>query len=170
MGDDTKAGIRALACKGRLKNVSGTLINFYQPQDDATKDAWEFNNSVMKPYEPLDLGIIIFQDATLRYDYRPTKFWEHERIRLEKVAIDKDVFGNEVIEDDRQVRKAYEVMSMVNQSRTKTVGAEGRTQGKIARSINIGEAPYNFNTEHSAEFNRDIQQLRAFYRELKNRL
>ena len=57
----------------------------------------------------------------------------------------------------------------------KAVGAESRTSGPIGgpnKGVNMSSNTYSpggqggFQDEHSAEFNRDIQKLQAFYIEL----
>ena len=52
----------------------------------------------------------------------------------------------------------------------KAVGAEGNTAGAIGSSVNLKSTTYGsprgFDTEHSAEFDRNIQQLEAFYNQL----
>ena len=155
IGDDLVTSVRALGYKERLKTVSGNLINFYLQDDEATSFAWELNNSHWKPVVQVDQGPFEFP---YQYFYEPNppagetrKMW--------------------VAPPARVLTDAHEVMAMDDRSKTKAVGAEGRTDGSvnIALSVNL-DAEYGFGKEHSAEFERDIQRLGAFYKRLKSEI
>jgi hypothetical protein len=151
VGDDSVAAIRAMGYKEQIKNVSGNLVNFYLPDDEATSFAWEFNNSVDKPVAVPGPHPIHYS-----YFYEPnppagatSKLW--------------------VAPPARVMTEAHESMAMIDRSKTKAVGAEGRTQGSIDSSINL-DTEFGFGEEHSAEFERDIQRVGEFYKRLKNEL
>jgi len=57
----------------------------------------------------------------------------------------------------------------------KAVGAEGRTHGKLSGAgINLGTPEFGgakgLDTEHSGEFDRNIQQLETFYNAVLDQL
>jgi pimeloyl-ACP methyl ester carboxylesterase len=152
--DDVDAGMRALTYRGQLSGVSGNLINFFLPNDAATKNAWEFNNDKFKP-QTFNLGV-----SGYYYDpARPPAF---------RLGIS---FFFEV---GRAVASAHEGMAYATYSPTKVVGAEGTTAGAIDGSVNLSDASFGgeegFDEEHSAEFNRNIQVLGTFYQTLGERL
>ena len=71
----------------------------------------------------------------------------------------------------RPVTNSHEAMAMLAQSKTKTVGAEPRTRGGIDGTVDLGDGTvHDFDIEYSAEFTRDIQQVRAFYDALRSEL
>ncbi|OIQ83566.1 hypothetical protein GALL_346430 [mine drainage metagenome] len=62
----------------------------------------------------------------------------------------------------------HESMSYATQSLTKTAGGDGRTAGSISSSVSLDT--WNFGDQHSAEWERDIQETAPFYSELMFRL
>ena len=170
IGEDPVAAIAALGYKGWGSGVSGRLINFSLPDDYATRDAWEYNNSAVKPWNDGAFGT--GEGKTLYYRYN-RQAPVNEKIMLQGKVLN---FGKGIllpIKEDiyRQVKHSHEAMSMVAQSKTKSVGAEPRTRGGIDGTVNLGEGSiHEFEDEHSAEFTRDIQQVRAFYNELRTQL
>ena len=60
-----------------------------------------------------------------------------------------------------------QAMPYADQSWSKTAGTDARTAGAVGGGIN-NETSYGFNSEHSAEFNFDIQDLKSFYNDLLN--
>jgi hypothetical protein len=63
-----------------------------------------------------------------------------------------------------------EAMPFADASWSKVVGAESRTAGSIKDSFNLNSSPLLFDTEHSAEFNRNIQILQPFYDALLDKM
>lgn len=148
--DDPGPLTSALAYRGRLAAVQGNLVNFYLPQDRATTYAWEFNNRVFKPYSGF------FYD---RSEVDGSKLWKNE-------------FGIR-----RPLTDPEEAMPYADQAWSKLVGAESRTAGVISSSIDLSNGVYSlpgstegFKDDHSAEFNRRIQQVQPFYHELLRQL
>jgi hypothetical protein len=54
-------------------------------------------------------------------------------------------------------------MAMANRSMTKAVGAEFRTAGRVADSVNLHGAGMRFDREHSAEFMFRCHRTWVFY-------
>ena len=67
----------------------------------------------------------------------------------------------------RLVNDIHESLAFVARTRTKAVGALAGVGGAVSQEVNIGEGtPYNFSrsrSDHSAQFNRNIQQTHPFY-------
>ena len=61
------------------------------------------------------------------------------------------------------VEDVHEVMAMINQSRTKALGAEGRTGGSISSSVNLNGVDFQFGDRHEAEFERRLFKTWKFY-------
>jgi pimeloyl-ACP methyl ester carboxylesterase len=148
--DDPVAETRALAYRGRLTGNRGNLINFYLPNDDATVYAWELNNDKFKP--------------ALNYGYTRGS----PPVLGGQQALWKQI-GNGGSAYQVRLTDPLEAMPFADASWSKVVGAESRTGGAITESFNLNSSPLLFDTEHSAEFNRNIQQLKPFYDELLNR-
>ena len=55
-------------------------------------------------------------------------------------------------------------MSYVVQSQTWTVGTDGRTRGSVDSDVDL--SGYGFDTQHSAQWERTLQQTLEFYDEL----
>jgi hypothetical protein len=150
--DDSDAGTRALAYKGRMESASGNLVNFYLSQDEATTTPWEFNHYAGKPMRFAGLSPAI---GFTGYEYDPS--------RSPGAKIQLTFF----LSAGRLIQTPFETMAMANQSRTKAVGAESRTRGSIGNSpVDLNQPGMFFDREHSAEFNFRIQQLRPFYYQL----
>ena len=60
-------------------------------------------------------------------------------------------------------------MPYADQSWSKVIGADSRTAGAVRASVDLN-ASFGFGDEHSAEFNRKIQQLKPFYDTLMDKL
>jgi len=134
--DDPAPLTSALAYRGRLSTVQGSLINFFLPQDRATTYAWEFNNRAFKPTTRF------FYD---RNEVDGSKLWKNEGgIR-------------------RSLTDPEEAMPYADQSWSKVAGADGRTAGAITSPGVDLNALFGFADDHSAEFIRNIQQLQPFY-------
>jgi hypothetical protein len=139
--DDEGSITRGLAYRGRLRTVSGNLVNFYLDNDRATVYAWELNNA-LKP----DSGFFYS-----RNEVDGSRIWKNESgIR-------------------RALEESYEAMPYADQSWSKCVGADSRTGGAITSHVDLNAA-FAFQDEHSAEFNLSIQRVQPFYRELLRQL
>jgi hypothetical protein len=154
--DDVDPAVRAVAYRGRLKDVPGNLINFCLPQDYATSFAWEVNNDQTKP-----------PNATLAANF------QYYRNNLNGTKLYKYymVVNLEVL--DHYLTDAHEAMPYACRTWAKALGAESRTEGSIDGSVDLSSTNYNlpgessgFGDEHSGQFNARIQQLRPFYDEL----
>jgi hypothetical protein len=144
---------KALGFKEKISQTNNArLINFYLTNDSALADenfGWVGNNRSYKP-ESFNLG-------TTGYDYDPeraagTKF-------LITFALD---FG-------RHLRLFQESAAYATASRTKTVGADGRTAGSISDKVDM-DAEYGFGETHSAEWLWRIQKTDRFYHDLMKKL
>ncbi|MDR3402238.1 MAG: hypothetical protein P4L99_07040 [Chthoniobacter sp.] len=166
--DDPDAPTRALAYRSRLKNVSGKLVSFYLPQDYATSYAWELNNALTK-----SPGRI------------PSLFYYLREFPSEKKLLKalSDAFGLARFDPstgsplvDHYLVDPNEAEPFDCRTWAKAVGAESRTAGPFAASVDLSADTFSpgatggFGTEHSAEFDRNIQQLTPFYRELLRQL
>ncbi len=133
--------------RGYLANVQGNLSNFYNPEDLILK-AWDVNNRDIKPvgYGPFGPW----------YDYFPSEPPNWRR----KLSF----FGSA----GRLINDPEESMPFIARSRTVAVGRQGATGGpiNINNGRNVNAPPFNFGDEHSAPWERGIQQLRAYYDEL----
>ena len=143
-----------LAYRGQFKYVSGTLTNFYQEKDSATSYAWELNNDLTK--YPGFIGALCGYYG--RYD---NNLSAGSRCIKE---IDYILFSWPTVITD-----PYEARSYVCRTWGKAVGAQGQTRGAIDSWVD-NDASYGFSDEHSAEFNRPIQKLGAFYDKLLDEL
>jgi hypothetical protein len=67
----------------------------------------------------------------------------------------------------------HESMAFLARSRTRAVGGESRTGGKVGGSVNLF-ASFGFEdsaSDHSAQFNRSMQEgMRDFYEQLLRQL
>ncbi len=128
------------------------LVNFYLEGDSALADenfGWVANNRKYKP-ESFNLG-------TTGYDYDP------DRPDGTKVYI------NFLTEFGRHLRLFPESASYATASRTKTVGADRRTEGVINDKVDMN-ARYGFGETHSAEWLWRIQKTDRFYHDLMEKL
>ena len=158
--DDPDTATQNLAYRGRLKNVSGNLTSFYLPQDYATSYAWEVNNVLAKPPVYPIAGAPDTEDGYLVFE------WGYNRNAPSGQKLYKGVPGAARYLTDRDEANSYACRTWA-----KAVGAEGKTAGPIGAKVDLSSSTYgNFNTEHSAEFDRNIQQLEAFYNALLDSL
>jgi hypothetical protein len=156
--DDPDPSVRAVAYRGRLKEVPGNLISFYLPQDYATSYAWEINNDQTKP--PNGRSPLVANFRYNRDDPEGTKLYKYYTVGMLELV-------------DHYVTDPFEGMPYACRTWGKAVGAEARTQGSIDASIDLSSPSYNlpgensgFGDEHSGQFNFRMQQLRPFYDEL----
>jgi hypothetical protein len=160
--DDPDFTTRALAYRGRLKNVKGNLINFYLPEDYATSYAWELNNVLTKP--PSDPG------NRPEYGLFNTNFgYDRAAPSGQKLA----KFGLASV--DHYLTDPNEAEPFACRTWAKAVGAEGKTRGALnGAGLNMGTPAFGgtkgLDTEHSGEFNRSIQEVADFYNALLDAL
>jgi hypothetical protein len=146
--DDPDPPTRALAYRGRLKGVSGNLVNFYLPEDYATSYAWELNNDLTKPADAPLVGPFLYKRSNPSAQ-KLIKGWEEP--------------GTIIV--DHYLTDPNEAEPFACRTWAKAVGAESRTSGSVDTSVNL-DASFNFDQEHSAEFNGRIQKLTEFYNTL----
>ena len=139
--DDPVPETQALAYRGRLSGEHGNLVNFYLPNDVATVYAWEFNNDQFKPAS----GYGYSRGAPVVLGNQQA-IWKLIGTMIQVPLSDP-----------------YEAMPFACRSWSKCVGAESLTAGAIKDSFNLNSSPLFFDTEHSAEFNRNIQVLKPYY-------
>ncbi|MEM6885980.1 MAG: hypothetical protein AAF571_13210, partial [Verrucomicrobiota bacterium] len=165
---DSDPATRAMAYRGRLKNVSGNLINFYLPDDFATSFAWEVNNDQAKPPK---LGTLLVAD----YEYDPNGTSGQKLIKTEPPFVDGDSIEYYL----NQPGQEYEAMAGAVRSWSKAVGADGSTGGSLnGNPVNLGSSDFTvpgedlpgFGEDHSAQFNHNIQHLIPFYNSLLDEL
>jgi hypothetical protein len=159
--DDPDPTTKALAYRGRLKNVAGNLVSFFLPDDYATSFAWELNNALTKPPGASLAG---------RFLYRRDFPSGQKLIKGIEDPGSGDVVADYYI-SDRNEAEPYACRTWA-----KAVGAEPRTVGPFSKEINLSSQTFSpgrtggFSKEHSAEFGYDIQALNSFYTELLSQL
>jgi hypothetical protein len=148
--DDPDPATRALAYRGRLKNVAGNLVSFYLPDDYATSYAWELNNDLTKP-----------PAAPLSGDFY------YDRNGLSGQKLYANITGTDAL--DHIITDPNEAGPFAARTWAKAVGAEERTRGPLAGGVNLSDDEFSpgaqggLGDEHSGEFNRSIQMLKPFY-------
>ena len=155
--DDPDSLTRSLAYRGRFRNVSGNLVNFFLPLDYATFIPWEIDNDQSKP---------------------PDGQWVTNFGYLRTAASGQKLYKYQGVELDHYLRDPYEAMPYACRSWGKTAGAFGATAGSIASSVDLSNSTYQlpgqqesgFGDQHSGEFNASIQQLKPFYDTLMDKL
>lgn len=163
--NDADPATRNLAYRGTFKDIgtSTTLINFFLPEDQATSFAWEVNNDQTKP--PMNNGQQSNASLVTNFEYDPSgqpaeKLWK---------------FAISALYPSYYITYKPEAMAYACRTWGKAVGAWGTTQGAVnGGAVNMKDtafgSPRGFDTEHSAEFNRRIQQLQPFYDRLLDEL
>lgn len=145
--DDPDPTIKGLGFSGKLAQTNGAnLINFFLPEDDAL-GKWALNNATMKP-----MG-----DGFTGYRYVPQNVPAHRAY----FSLGPDLY--------RYIRDQHEAMAFLTASRTKAVGADGRTAGSIDDQVDM-DAAYGFGDTHSAEFEWNYQRTHEFYWDLMDKL
>jgi hypothetical protein len=137
------------AYRGKLSNIGGEPVNFYQIADHATFWAWELNNDLTKPPG------ILASAGGVGYFYR-----------LNNQPGAKCVYYT--TDDGDEVVSGYRARAFACRSWSKAVGAKGETRGSIKGWVNNND--FGFGDVHSAEFVRSIQACDSFYEQLKIRL
>lgn len=161
---------RQLAYRGRLQNIPGNLVNFFQPEDYATSYAWEINNDQTKP----EGGAF-----AANFHYAPDNPDGQRLYKYQLVPLPVPPGGTvELL--DHYLEDPFEAMPYACHTWGKAAGAWGPTAGKLdpANAVNLGSATYQlpdqsktgFGEDHSAEFNARIQDLKAFYDTLLDKL
>jgi hypothetical protein len=149
--DDPDSFTRNLTYQGRLAGVSGNLINFFLPADDALVK-WEWNN---------DSPGVAGRFNTLGFKPQPynafTTGYGYDRA----AATGQKLFITFMTAFGRYLVDAHEAMAYAVQSPTLTVGAEGRTAGAISDSV--GMQAFGFGDVHSAQFLFPLQKTKDLY-------
>ena len=161
--------------RGYLTNVTGNVVNFFNTNDFALATgtlgglthlpylpflwwigvSWENNQALLKP----DFFTVNF--TFVKYKYNPAAVMD-QRGRL---LIGSYGYTNHYVTDPQ------EMMAFVARPRSQAVGAKKSVSGKIGGEVDL-TGLFNFQgnrNEHSAEFNRSIQQLgepNGFYKTL----
>lgn len=155
LSDDSVFG--ALGYKGKIPPTSANLINYYLSNDEATVDLWEANQ-----WGAVDIPLYLDSKIVDNYTYDPT------------IELSYNYFGLGV----RNLTDKFEVMSMVNQSRTKSSGA-GFVRDTLPSAIkkNIDLAGFGFGTAgvgndllHECAFTRRFCTSWDFYGSLLTEL
>jgi hypothetical protein len=124
-------------------NPSGTkLINFGLPADYALEQ-WSANNEFFKPEARL----------TANYYYRPLNSPGRKLTYEGFVTV-------------RVVTSVAEAIGYVTQSRSAAEGTKQSLSGSINAVVNMGSGGFGFGTEHSAEWEFNMQRTYPFWREI----
>jgi pimeloyl-ACP methyl ester carboxylesterase len=142
---------RNLSYRYKLNKTNGNLINFYLPSDSAL-EIWEVNNDS-------PIGGRFPAGAKPQTYFFGNYFYNPAAEPDERLGL-----GSNLGITRRPVNTSHEGMSYVAQSPTKTVGADGRTNGSIKRRVDLGT--YGFETLHSAEYELTAQKTSPFYSRL----
>jgi len=145
------------------ENVRRSMINFYLANDSALTGlisiplvgevgGWENNNQNFKPQPFL-------HTPGTGYKYEP------ENTAGTKVFVK---FSNENESRYRNLRSFHESAAYATVSRTKTVGADGRTAGVINDKVDL-DAKYGFGSTHSAQWVWRVQNTYSFYYDLMDK-
>ena len=152
-----------LGYRGYLESVSGTLTNFFNPEDWALATGftlgeetnWEKNQINYKPDGEVAGAV---HDAAWSYQYDIT-------YPLNQRAT---VLSGEY----RNVTDSWEMKAFVARSRTKAAGVLGYVGGHIGAKISLRD-DYGFGRErsdHSGQFLRNIQKLDPLYQKMRDTL
>jgi len=152
-----------LGYRGYLQSVSGSLTNFFNPDDWALATGftlgqetnWEKNQINYKPDGEID-GVV--HDASWSYQYDPTYPLDRRASVLAGIY--------------RYVTDSWEMKAFVARSRSKAVGALGYAGGPIGAKINLRD-DYGFGNsrqDHSGQFTRNIQKVDALYKKMRDTL
>jgi hypothetical protein len=150
----------SLGYKGRITPTSANLVNYYLSNDEATLDLWEANQ-----WGAVDIPFYIDSKIVNDYTYDPA------------IELYFNYFGYGV----RNLTDKYEVMSMVNQSRTKSSGGsviEVNSRNPLSAihenvdlaGFGFGSAGVGNNLLHECVFTRRICTSWAFYESLLKEL
>jgi hypothetical protein len=162
--DDPDPSTRSLAYRGRLTEVSATLINFYLANDEATSEAWEVNNLITKPRGMLAPGSAMAETRPFDYDPNETTGRKLRKLRSKQAPADQGWYW----QTDYYIKDPFESMPFACRSWSKAAGARPGIQGSINDEVDLQEL--NIDRKHSAEFNHPIQKLSGFYTALIDRL
>ena len=153
----------SLGYRGYLQSISGTLTNFFNPDDWALATGftvgqetnWESNQISYKPDGEI-VGVV--HNPSWFYRYDPT-YPLDQRARI-------------LSGEPRYVTDTWEMKAFVARSRSKAAGALDYTGGPIRANINLRDE-YGFgNTrpDHSGQFTRNIQPLDALFKRVRDTL
>ncbi|MFD2159825.1 alpha/beta hydrolase [Rubritalea tangerina] len=125
------------------------LVNFFLRNDEAL-EAWETNNSIFKPQ---------------RYGATRLTGYYYDRSQAQGMRLGINFWSSR----DRFLRAFHEAAALATASRTRTVGAEGRTGGAVNESVDMGTL-YGFGSTHSAQWKWRCQYTDDFYEGLIEKL
>jgi hypothetical protein len=148
----------SLGYKGKVPITSANLINYYLANDEATVNAWEANQWADE------------LDSIPTLDTKPVDGYEY----VYGTSLEYNPFGP----GRRTLSSSFEVMSMVNRSRTKSAGSGIiRDTAPSAINKNIDLAGFGFgapgagnNLLHECVFSRRICKAWSFYESLLEEL
>ena len=160
LSDDPVYG--TLGYKRKIPLSSANLINYYLTNDEATVNTWETNQwgddmlnhaLLLGPFGPYIASLFIDPKIVndYNYDFGTTLEFNYSG------------WGT------RPLSNSYEVMSMVNQSRTKSAGGSNttiRASNAITKNVNLagfGSPGVNNNLLHEAVFTRRYYKSWSFY-------
>ncbi len=164
--NDPDPATKSLAYIGRLKNVQGTLTNFYLPADQATSYAWAVNNVLAKPPFYPEPGTDL-EDGYLVNSFDYVRGAPSGQKLVKSVSL----FSPPTYLTDRDEANSYACRTWA-----RAVGAEPNTAGPIGASVDLSSDTFSpgskggFDKDHSAEFDWDIQKLTPFYNTLLGKL
>lgn len=158
--DDPDFLAKKLSYRLRLAEItSGAWINFHLSKDNATTYAWESNQNLTKPPS----AFIPESDANGNvYGYDRNL---PDGMHLYKLLDPQMGSGQRITLQD-----SFEAMAFCARPWSKAVGAEPKTKGIIGGEVDMSKPPFDFQDEHSAEFNRTNQQTSLFYDQLLQQL
>jgi hypothetical protein len=149
----TPDGLDDKGYAGYLHGVQANIINMFNVSDFALATGtvgpfefeanWEANQLDYKPDDPPGVGRYSFDNQN-------------------QGSVSYTLSGT-----TRRVSDPHESMAFIARTRTKAVGALPSVGGVVFEQVDLREAPYNFGrnrADHSAQFNRNIQQTDAFYK------
>jgi hypothetical protein len=192
----------AFGYRNYLAGVNTNIVNFYNEQDFALRTGatriyaapavglagdwglWEVNNILFKP-QPLNTVEITLRRPFVRVNQLGPNLRTYA-YRDGTPGIYQFGFGlfgpgwNPLRPPrigwslERQLTDPHESMAFLARSRTRAVGGESRTGGKVGGSVNLNGQPFRFGptaSDHSAQFNRSMQEgMKDFYEQLLRQL
>jgi hypothetical protein len=150
--DDPDPGTKALAYSGQFKMLNTNVVNFYLPLDSVAGIDWDFNNRQFKPQR---------YDGALGYGLTGYAYDPSEPAGRRLSINFLFAFGRYLIDP-------HEAMPYAVQSLTRTVGVDGTTSGSVRWAVPLDT--WNFGDQHSAEWDRNLQETALFYDELMFRI
>jgi hypothetical protein len=150
---------------GTAQNGAQKIVNFYNTQDYAlATGAYPVLGNVSWEQNQIDYKPNSFTTKTYAYDKGPPNA---------PYAIGQRCFLRGIFSfTQRAVLDIHESMSFVARPRSKAIGAEPNSSSVFSDSVNLGtEDGFDGRaSDHSGQFNRDIQQLNKFYQDIYKEL